>query len=313
MMIRNVLIGLGAGLAAALLYAGLLTSNLVAVPLFLISPLPIAIAGLGFGTLSGALAAAMASALIAIALDPVLGVLYLINYAAPVAWVAHLVGLSRPSEATPDAQEWFPLDTVLLRAGLATALSVVAWTALRGYDSATLAAGLLDALTTIMADGGSEVARGQLEPIVGAIVTLMPVLFAFSVLVIVVFNVYVGARIVQRSGLLQRPWTPLWRVRPQRILVLFFGLTLAATFIGGSIGEVGGAFAGAFAAIFALTGYGLVHASLLGRPARGVLLWLLYVLTFLFSPTLVVMCVVGVADSLFDLRSRRLGGADGPK
>jgi hypothetical protein len=258
------------------------------------------------------MAAIAASALLAIAIHPLLGLLYLASYGAPTAWVAHLVGLSRPSEENPEQRDWFPLDTVLLRASLAAAVSIVIWMALRGVDTATLTAGLLDAMTAMMTGGDSSITREEIEPVVQAVVAMMPLLFAFSALFMLVLNLYVGARITQKSGLLQRPWIPLWTVRVQRVVVGFFVLTLAASFFGGTIGTVGGAFAGAFAAAFALTGYGYAHAALQNRPARGPLLWLLYLLSFLFSPTLAVMCLLGLADSLFDLRSRRHGGQAGP-
>lgn len=312
MTARNILIGLGAGLAAALLYAGLLTGTVIALPLFIISPLPIAIAGLGFGTLAGALAAATASALLALAIHPIWGILYLVNYGAPTAWVAHLVGLSRPSDTSPDEREWFPLDAVLLRAALASAVSVVIWIVMRGFDASAWSSDLVDAMMNIMTDGGSGPARAEVEPIVRIVVAMLPFLFTLFVLVALIFNVYLGARIVRKSGLMQRPWIALWQVRLPRVVVPFLALTLIAAFAGGTIGDVGGAFAGALGGAFMLTGYGLVHATLQGRAAKGGLLWLLYTLTFFFSPTLAVMGIAGVADSLFDLRSRHLGGPVDP-
>ena len=56
-MMQIVLIGIGAGLAAALLFVSPLSGTLLALPLFALSGLPIAIAGLGWGSLSAAIAA----------------------------------------------------------------------------------------------------------------------------------------------------------------------------------------------------------------------------------------------------------------
>jgi hypothetical protein len=57
-MIQIVLVGLGAGAAAALLFASVVSGSLAAVFLFYLAPLPIMIAALGWSHLAGLIAAA---------------------------------------------------------------------------------------------------------------------------------------------------------------------------------------------------------------------------------------------------------------
>jgi hypothetical protein len=53
-------IAIGAGFAATLLFASLIGGGALALPLFVLAPLPIAIAALGWGSVAGGLAVAVA-------------------------------------------------------------------------------------------------------------------------------------------------------------------------------------------------------------------------------------------------------------
>ena len=52
-MLQIVMVGLGAGAAAALLFASVVSGSIVAVLLFYLAPLPIMIAALGWSHLAG--------------------------------------------------------------------------------------------------------------------------------------------------------------------------------------------------------------------------------------------------------------------
>ena len=62
MMIQIVIIGIGAGAAAALLFASVTSGSWLSIPLFYLAPLPIMIAGLGWSHWA-AMTAALAGAL----------------------------------------------------------------------------------------------------------------------------------------------------------------------------------------------------------------------------------------------------------
>ena len=306
MLMRNILIGFGAGMAAALLFAGLVSGTALAFPLFILSPLPIAIAALGFGTLSGAAAAAVASALIGFTLSYLAGGLYFILFAAPVAWAAHLVGLSRPDDAAPGGRQWFPLDVVLMRVALAVAAAVVVTGFLLGYDPEALITQTLAVLKTWLTQSdGITPADAELEPLVRFNIALMPFTSASLALGILVLATWLGARIAKMSGLLKREWTPLWTVVLPQSAALFFGLAFVASMLPGVPGQIAGAVAGAMGFAFALTGFGLLHAVLIGKAARPLLLFLVYAVSFIFLLPLGIMAVVGLADTALQFRARR--------
>lgn len=306
MTARNILVGLGAGLAAALLFAGLVTGTTLALPLFLLSPLPIAIAGLGFGTLSGAIGAAFAAALIGAVLAPQSGLFHLLAFGAPVAWAAHLIGLARPNPATPDEREWFPLDRVLFRLTIAAAVAVILVGMMFGYDPKSWTDLVLTGAETMFAGAGSDApSRADLEPIVSTVVSVMPITSAMLILSVVVFNSWLGARIARLSGQMQRPWTPVWTVSLPKIAAIVLGLALLAWFLPGPPGYIGGTFLGASACAFAMTGFGLLHFSLVGKASRGAILFATYLSTVLFTVPIAIAAIGGLADTLLGLRGRR--------
>ena len=63
-MMQILLVGLGAGAAAALLFASVVSGSIAAIFLFYIAPLPILIAALGWSHLAGLVAAVSATAVV---------------------------------------------------------------------------------------------------------------------------------------------------------------------------------------------------------------------------------------------------------
>jgi hypothetical protein len=315
MPMRNILIGLGAGMVTALLFAGLISGTTLAFPLFIISPLPIAIAGLSFGTLSGTTAAIAASALIGVTIGPLAAGLYFVLFAAPVAWAAHLIGLSRPDETAPGGRQWFPLDMVLFRAALAAGIAVVVAGFALGYDPEALIAETVKVLQAWLSQSPSDgvaPTAAEMEPLVRFNIALMPFTSAALTVGILVLAAWLGARIARMSGLLQRTWTPLWTVVLPQPAALIFGIAFVASLIPGVPGQAAGAIAGAIGFAFSLTGFGLLHAVLLGKAARPLLLFLVYAVSFIFLLPLGVMAVVGLADTALQYRARRFAAPARP-
>ena len=80
------LIGLGAGVCSALLYASALSGSMLSLVLFLLAPLPIMIAALGWShwaALAAVLIAALASA---VAIDPLYLISFPISVGLPAWW-----------------------------------------------------------------------------------------------------------------------------------------------------------------------------------------------------------------------------------
>src|SRR5262245_26068362 len=94
-MVRIVLVGLGAGTAAALLFASVVSGSLAAVVLFYLAPLPILIAALGWSHLAGLVAAASATALVTFFAGDFFMAVAVIAFGA--WWLGYLTLLAQPS------------------------------------------------------------------------------------------------------------------------------------------------------------------------------------------------------------------------
>src|SRR5262245_54392033 len=156
MMMHFAIIGIGAGAAAALLFASVTSGTLSSIPLFYLAALPIMIAGLGWSQWA-ALTAALAGA---VALGLVFGAVFLFAFVVGVGvpgwWLGYLAMLARPVPATAGERqdeaplEWYPTGRLVLWAAILASLVVFAAIPNFGTDAESFRAGLRGALTTIL-------------------------------------------------------------------------------------------------------------------------------------------------------------------
>ena len=134
--VKTIGIGALAGATTALLCLGLASGSTLAVLLFFISPVPLMVAGLGFG-----LSAAVTGAIVAIAANYVfanvfVAALVALAIAAPACATSYWLNLARPAEEVggPQGQmAWYPLADVLFANALLTALAFVVLGAMIGF------------------------------------------------------------------------------------------------------------------------------------------------------------------------------------
>ncbi|MBB5751498.1 DUF2232 domain-containing protein [Prosthecomicrobium pneumaticum] len=304
-MTRRILIGLGAGLASALMFIAPAFVALLAFPLFVLAALPVAIAGIGWGTFAGALAALSAAAILGAAFTPLSGLIFLILFGAPSAWLAHAVGLSR---ATEDGRtEWFPLSAIFFRATLAAAAAVIVAGLLLGYTPAAVEAAMTEAYQALRSGGAGTEAPdlATVQPLIALNVAMLPVTSGAFTLLSLVLSLWLGGRIIRRFGLLARPWQPLSVASLPPLAAALFALSAVAAAMGGTLGHAAGPVAGALGAAFALSGYGAMHLALTGSALRVGMLLLLYALSLVFLLPILVMAAIGVADALTQFKARR--------
>src|SRR5215831_17867796 len=117
-MMQFVLIGLGAGAAAALLFASLASGSLLSIPLLLLSPLPIMIAGLGWSHWSALTAALAAAFTLGVAFEPLSAVSFMAFSGLPGWWLSYLAMLARPTGDGAATLEWYPPGRLVVWAAL---------------------------------------------------------------------------------------------------------------------------------------------------------------------------------------------------
>ena len=101
------LIGIGAGLVAAALFASLANNSTLAVTLFYLTPLPILLAGIGWGVRAALLAFATAALLVAIILNLTTAVGFSLYIGMPGVILSHLMLLRR--ELPPGTRKALPM------------------------------------------------------------------------------------------------------------------------------------------------------------------------------------------------------------
>ena len=94
-MATPLVIGAGAGLISAALFASAVTATALAGILFYLAPLPICLAGLGWGWAAAMLAALTGTAVVAGVLGLATGAIFALAVGAPIATLCYLALLSR--------------------------------------------------------------------------------------------------------------------------------------------------------------------------------------------------------------------------
>jgi hypothetical protein len=314
-MMQIGLVGVGAGFAASLLFISPLGGTLLALPLFMLSSLPIAIAGLAWGSLSSAIAAIGAAGTVAVALSLPAGIIYLALFGAPMAWACRLAGLSRTDEAT-GTTEWYPPGRILLHGAAAISVGVIVLGAMSpgGTEEWRSAAqAFLAELFSQSPSGAVPPTAAEIETFATVLVTIAPYVIGAFYLVILVVNLWLGARIAEASGRLARPRDRLWTAVLPNEALLVFAIAVVAAFVPGALGSAAGAVAGAFGGALALIGLAVLHATTLGNSLRILILVTVYVLLVFFGGLpLILLAILGIVEGIFHLRARRFHGAPPP-
>jgi len=315
-MAQIILIGIGAGVAAALLFASLESGSLFAILLFYLSPLPILIAGVGWNYWAGLIAAISATACLTIVFGPFFSLAFFLVIALPAWWLGYLALLARPADnAKPDRLEWYPIGRLVLWAAVIGAATVVALIPYFGLDAESLHANLRSAIEAVLnlsppRDGGNP--NRIIDADVLAI--LAPPMVASITTIVLVINLWLAARIVKFSGQLRRPWPDLSAISFPPLVPAFLAAAIAGVFFPGMFGIVSDIFAATLVMAYALLGFAVLHV-ITGRiSGRAAVLAGVYTVVIVFGWPALILSVLGLADTALDLRGRvaRMRGPPAP-
>lgn len=311
------LIGLGAGLVAAVLFASAATGSVLALALFYLAPLPGFLAGLGWGTVSALTAGLSGAAVATAALGPKAGLAFLLTLGLPTTVLCYLALLSRGAgpSAVQDAGsgqaqvEWYPPGRIVasatLMAGALSALSVP----MLGLDAESYRAAIEEILDkTILNQLSANAPQGldkeSLAPLINLLVRALPAATAIVGLGVMLFNLWAAGRIVDFSGRALRPWPDLSTMTYPNTFALYFVASLLLTFAPGLTGIIATAFAGAFLLAYVLLGLVILHVITRISPLRPFLLFVLYCGIAFFGWIALAVAIVGIGEPVFKLRER---------
>jgi hypothetical protein len=292
-MIQIVLVGLGAGAAAALLFASVISGSIAAIFLFYLAPLPVLIASLGWSHIAGLIAAASATAAVSL----ISGTFFI---AVPVIafgawWLGYLALLARPAaNGGGAALEWYPVGRLVLWAAVIGTLVVAAAVPSFGTDQESLQAGLRKTYERLLND------RALIDVLV---VAVPPAAAVFSTITNLL-NLWLAARVVKIAGRLTRPWPDLAALSLPATAAGLLAAAIAGSFLPDLVGILSGAFAASLLMAFAILGLAVMHAITRGMSSRGVVLAGLYATTVVFTWPILAMSILGLAEIILNIRGR---------
>lgn len=317
-MLQIGLVGLGAGAAAALLFASVTSGTWMSIPLFYLAPLPIMIAGIGWSHWSALVAAAAASAALGIAFGSLFFIAFFTAAGLPAWWLGYLALLARPGEAglpgTPPnaaALEWYPTGRLVVWAAVLAALVVIIAMPGLGTDAESFRAGLSQSLSRMLraetgpADGaGTMPGVGNLDRFVGFMVVALPPAAAVIATITSVFNLWLAGRVVKFSGRLTRPWPALSEMTFPKLVSAALAAAIALSFLDSLIGIMAGVLSSALLMAYGVLGFAVLHSVTRGMGSRPFLIGGVYASVLIFGWPILALSVVGVAETAFDLRAR---------
>jgi len=312
-MMQFGLIGIGAGAAAALLFASVTSGAWLSIPLFYLAPLPIMIAGLGWSHWAALIAALTGALALAVAFGPVFFFSFLAGAGLPAWWLGYLAMLARPlGNGGAAALEWYPPGRLVVWAAVLGGLVVVVAIPNFGFDAESFRAGLRNALTHILrvdtevpaaappsTPGGPNASR-----LVDFLVAAIPPAAAVLATVTNVFNLWLAGAIVKFSGLLKRPWPPLAAMTFPRTLAAALAIAVVLSFVGSLIGIVAGVVSASLLMAYGVLGFAVLHAITRGMASRIFLLGGVYAAVLVLGWPVLALCLLGLIDAAIDLRAR---------
>jgi hypothetical protein len=311
-MLQTVLVGVGAGATAALLFA-VASSTALSLLLALLAPLPIFIVALGWSSVAGIVASISAAAMLGAALGFPTSLGFLLGVGAPASWLGYLSLLARPAHnGAASNLEWYPTGRLVLWAAvLGTVMVVVSLMITFGTEWPTFQAGLrkvTEEIAELQARAGRDpaaVERLTTKEMIDALTATLPGAVAVFATLINCFNLWLAGRIVHVSGRLRRPWPDL----PAMQLPPLAPAILAACLVGLWLPEFASFIAASFAAslitVFTFVGLAVMHAITRGIASRPLMLAVLYIsIVPLAGLPLLLASLLGLAESVLNIRAR---------
>jgi hypothetical protein len=304
------LIGLGGGLASALLfYSAARGSPLFGTMLLLLTPLPSLLAGLGWGWLPTAAGAVAGAIAMGVAANVPFAAGYFLALGLPVVMVPYLAYLSRPHAQDPNQREWYPAGRLLAALSLyGGALPVLVLPLIGGsYEPLRPAMGeFFRQLSTRAPELGLRpMGDQQIEALSEFVVAALPGALAAYWTAIFTLNLYLGGRIARASGRLGRDWPDLPAMSFPPGFPLLAALAVAASFAPGTVGVAGTSFTGALLFAYLIAGLALMHCIARGRGAW--ILWSVYAGLLVLGPYMALaLTIAGLLEPVLKL-GRRFG------
>ncbi|MGZ5841554.1 MAG: DUF2232 domain-containing protein [Xanthobacteraceae bacterium] len=312
-MMQVALIGIGAGAATALLFASVASGSALSVPLFYLAPLPILVAAMGWSHWAALIAAVVASASLAAVFGTFFFIAFMLGIGLPAWWLGYLALLARPATAAaPGGLEWYPVGHLVFWAAIVGAAVVIAGMLTLGSDldafRSSLRSGLERMLKMPVRLPSSPDAAAPDVPdpsrLIDILVAVLPPAAAVLATITNVVNLWLAERVVKISGRLRRPPSDLPAMQFPAYVPALVGAAVVASLLPGIVGTSAGVLAASLLMAYAILGFAVLHMITRGMGSRPFTLSGIYAAVFIFGWPVLLMSLLGLADTAFDLRGR---------
>lgn len=307
-MTNVLVIGIVAGLCAALLFAWSATGEVPARAAFaLLTGLPLATAAAGWGFGAAVIGGSAASAALGLIVSPNVAFAFFATQALPIIALTYLAGLSRVG---PDGStEWYPAGRIVIWAAIIASLVTFGVLMLIGTDMAAIKTAIRGFVETFATkqfpelSGGKALGPSEIDDLAGIAMVLLPAAMAISVMGTMLLNLWLGGHIAKASGVLSRAWPDLASLTFPRGAPLMLAIATAGTFLSGLPGLAAAAFFGAMFLAYVLAGLAVIHHVTRGHPWRSFALWGIYGGLIVFNTfASLLIALLGLADTIRPLR-----------
>jgi hypothetical protein len=304
----------GAGIASALLCSVVQPQSGFGVILFLISPLPLVVAGLSYHHLVAALAALIGCLFLDLLVGSTLSIAYALLAGLPAFLLVFAIVQRRGRGGTlRDAAGYLGPGVILTGiavyvSGLILIASIWVNPNYAGFRAYLYSALAESVKTRLEIEGGQDLRLPDgldLEPFLRFYARLMPSLATIPFFVMLSVSGYLGARVALVSQRLQRPWPNFRHLRLPPLAVILLIAATVLIFAHGYPGLAGELFTISIGLCFVIQGLAVVHAKVGHRPRMRWLIAMSWLLVIVFSISSLGFLVLGLIDQIFDLRKLR--------
>ncbi len=313
----TLLIGLGAGIVSATVFASATTGPLlIRMVLFLLTPLALFLAGIGVGPMTAAIAGVAGIGVVLAAGSPLAAVVFAASQALPVFLLTYLASLNRTAD---NVTEWYPVGRIVIAAALFAGAFSTLTLLLLGGDMEALRTSLRSLLEAFVNNelpkmpDAPTLGPKEIDQATAVALALLPAASAVSTMGSLLFNMWLAGRITLASGRLQRPWPDLASLSYPSGTPLLLAVATGAGLLSGYPGLIGAGFAGPLFLAYLLLGLAVVHYITRGRSWRPFALWGLYAALFIMNTVAsLAIALLGLTESIWSIRKMASPGNEPP-
>lgn len=309
-MMQIILIGIGAGAAAALLFASVTSGSLLSVLLFYLAPLPLMIAALGWSHWAALIGAGFGALAVAAIFGSTFSFAFLASAGLPAWWLGYLAMLARPAAGSGNGAaatlEWYPPGRLVVWAAILATLVVLVAILSFGADVQSFRSSMHHDLAQLLRveTGETATADEKTARLIDILVAWLPPAAAVLATITSVFNLWLAGRIVVFSGRLARPWPRIPAMSFPRPLLAALAAAAVLIFVGGLTGIMASVVTWSLLMAYGVLGFAVLHALTQDMNGRAFLLGGVYAAVAVLAWPMLALCLLGLIETAIGLRAR---------